>query len=50
MQAGPPRLGALRVELEEAGVFEHRELRSWGKLAMLLVAIAAGLSAIALVD
>jgi fatty acid desaturase len=49
MQGGPPKLGTLRIELAEAGLFEHRELRSWGKLAVLLGAIAGGLTAIALV-
>ncbi len=49
MQGGTPKLGALRIELASAGVFEHRELRSWGKLAVLLAAIAAGLTAIALI-
>src|SRR4051812_15371367 len=49
MQGGSPKLGTLRIELAAAGVFEHRELRSWGKLSILLVAIAAGLTAIALV-
>ena len=49
MQAGPPKLGTLRIELAEAGAFEHRELRSWGKLGVLLAAIAASLTAIALV-
>jgi len=28
-------LGSLRAELRAAGVFEHRELRSWGKLVIL---------------
>jgi len=42
-------LGTLRIELAAAGVFEHHELRSWGKLAVLLVAIATGLTTIALV-
>ncbi len=35
------------MELAAAGVFEHRELRSWGKLAVLLSGITAGLAAIA---
>lgn len=42
-------MGTLRIELAAAGVFEHHELRSWGKLAVLLVAIATGLTTIALV-
>ena len=37
------------MELAAAGVFEHRELRSWGKLAVLVSTMAAGLTAIALV-
>ena len=37
------------MELAAAGVFEHRELRSWGKLAVLVATMAAGLTAIALV-
>jgi fatty acid desaturase len=49
MQVGSPKLGALRIELAAAGVFEHHELRSWGKLGVLLAAIASGLTAIALV-
>src|SRR4051812_41012083 len=49
MQAGSPKLGALRMELAAAGVFDHRELRTWGKLAVLLAAIAGGLAAIAIV-
>jgi fatty acid desaturase len=49
MQVGSLKLGALRIELAEAGLFEHRELRSWGKLAVLLAAIAGGLTAIAMV-
>jgi fatty acid desaturase len=49
MQAGSPKLGTLRIELAEAGLFEHRELRSWGKLAVLVAAIAGGLTAIAMV-
>jgi len=32
----PPELGTLRAELRAAGLFEHRELRSWLKLAFLL--------------
>jgi fatty acid desaturase len=44
-----PKLGSLRMELAEAGVFEHCELRSWGKLGVLLAMIAAGLATIAVV-
>jgi len=36
-----PELGALRQELKLAGVFRHRELRSWLKLAFLLGVVAA---------
>ncbi len=36
-----PELGSLRTELRNAGVFEHREIRSWLKLA-LLVSLTAG--------
>jgi fatty acid desaturase len=32
----PPELGTLRNELRAAGLFEHRELRSWLKLGVLL--------------
>ena len=49
MQTGFPKLAALRVELAAAGVFEFRELRSFGKLAVLLAMIAGCLTAIALV-
>ncbi len=35
-----PELGGLRAELRAAGLFEHRELRSWLKLAVLLGALA----------
>jgi fatty acid desaturase len=49
MQAAPAKLGTLRMELAEAGLFEHRELRGWGKLAVLVTASAAGLTAIAMV-
>ncbi|MDB4954395.1 MAG: fatty acid desaturase [Myxococcales bacterium] len=35
-----PELGSLRNELRDAGLFEHRELRSWLKLAAMLVALA----------
>jgi fatty acid desaturase len=48
MQVASLKLGTLRLELLEAGVFEHRELRSWGKLAALIAAIAGGLTAIAM--
>ena len=36
-----PDLGALRAELRTAGVFEHRELHGWLKLAVLLAGLAA---------
>jgi len=36
-----PELGTLRAELRIAGVFEHRELRSWLKLGFLLSGTAA---------
>jgi fatty acid desaturase len=49
MLVGGPKLGALRIELATAGVFEHREIRSWLKLGVLLSGVAAGLTAIALV-
>lgn len=45
----PAELGTLRAELRAAGVFQHREARSWLLLASLLAAIAAGLAAIAIV-
>lgn len=35
-----PELGSLRAELRLAGVFEHREARSWSKLLVLLAGIA----------
>lgn len=35
-----PELGDLRAELRAAGLFEHRELRSWLKLAVMFVALA----------
>ena len=35
-----PELGALRQELKLAGVFRHRELRGWLKLAFLLGVVA----------
>ncbi len=41
------QLGALRAELRVAGVFEHRELRSWLELAGLGVALAVSLWGIA---
>lgn len=44
---GLPELGTLRAELRAAGVFEHRELRSWLKLALLFSATAACLASIA---
>jgi len=34
-------LGNLRAELKDAGVFDTRELRSWGKLLFLSVCLAA---------
>lgn len=43
-----PDLGSLRAELRAAGVFEHRELRSWLKLAFLFGVVAACLVGIAL--
>lgn len=43
----PPELGSLRLELRAAGVFEHRELRSWIKLGVLLAGIAGCLVALA---
>lgn len=42
-----PELGSLRAELRAAGVFEHRELRSWLKLGLFAVGIAACLTAMA---
>jgi fatty acid desaturase len=42
-----PELGELRSELRAAGVFEHAELRSWGKLVVLGAALAVCLAAIA---
>src|SRR4051794_30604402 len=42
-----PELGSLRAELRVAGVFEHCELRSWLKLALLVLGIAACLAAMA---
>ncbi|HEX4417879.1 MAG TPA: acyl-CoA desaturase [Kofleriaceae bacterium] len=49
MQVGSAKLGTLRLELAEAGLFDHRELRSWAKLGVLVGASAAGLAAIAMV-
>jgi len=42
-----PELGSLRAELRAAGVFEHCELRSWMKLALLGAGIATCLTAMA---
>src|SRR5688572_30586350 len=42
-----PELGGLRAELRAAGVFEHREVRSWLTLAALLGGAAATLLAVA---
>ena len=42
-----PELGALRLELRAAGVFEPRELRNWLKLGVLLTCVAACLVAMA---
>ena len=42
-----PELGALRAELRAAGIFEHRELRSWLKLGILVGSVAASLVTIA---
>ncbi len=42
-----PELGSLRAELKAAGVFEHRELRSWLKFAFLVAVVAACLTGIA---
>jgi len=36
-------LSSLRAELRDAGVFEHRELRSWLKLAVMTTALAGSL-------
>ncbi len=41
-----PELGTLRAELRAAGVFEHRELRSWLTLAVLFAGTAICLVAI----
>ena len=43
---GLPELGSLRAELRDAGVFEHRELRSWLKLALLAAGLTVSLLAI----
>jgi fatty acid desaturase len=43
-----PELGSLRAELRAAGVFDHRELRSWAKLGFLLGGTAACLTGIIL--
>ena len=40
-------LGSLRAELRAAGAFETRELRSWGKLVVLAVALAGCLIGLA---
>ena len=40
---GQPELGSLRAELRAAGVFEHRELQSWLKLAFLMAGVTASL-------
>jgi len=37
----PPELGSLRSELRAAGLFEHRELRSWLKFGVLLTGFVA---------
>src|SRR5262245_49887932 len=42
-----PELASLRSDLRAAGVFEHRELRSWMKVLVLLAGIAACLVALA---
>ncbi len=47
MQA-TPELGSLRQELRLAGIFEHRELRSWLKLGVLLSGIALSIVAISM--
>ncbi|MEO8698472.1 MAG: acyl-CoA desaturase [Kofleriaceae bacterium] len=41
----PPELGTLRNELRAAGLFEHREIRSWLKLGVLLGTTALCLTA-----
>jgi fatty acid desaturase len=45
---GLPELGKLRAELRAAGLFEPRELRNWLKLSVLLMGVAACLTAIAM--
>src|SRR5262245_44480352 len=35
------QLSSLRAELRDAGVFEHRELRSWLELAAMVVVLVA---------
>jgi len=44
---GLPELGGLRAELRDSGCFEHHELRSWLKLAVLGACLAACLVAMA---
>lgn len=41
-------LRALRVELADSGVFEHRTARSWTKLIVLLAALAGALALVVL--
>ena len=43
-----PELGSLRQELRLAGIFKHRELRSWLKLGVLLSVIALCVVAISM--
>src|SRR6185295_1343641 len=43
----PPELASLRAELRAAGLFEHREVRSWLKLGVLLSGLAASFVMIA---
>src|SRR5215510_11135707 len=40
-------LGSLRAELRAAGVFDHRELRSWFELGVMALGVAACLLSIA---
>jgi fatty acid desaturase len=47
MMGAVPDLGPLRAELRAAGVFEHRELRSWGKLVILGAGVTGSLVGIA---
>jgi fatty acid desaturase len=47
MSLPPPELGSLRAELRSAGMFEHRELRSWLKLAFLFGGVGVSLAGIA---